>query len=77
MGGQRKKESNISRNRRVGPVSRGGRWVSVGGKKQGGEIQNKINTHKSKVIHGHWHQDGEGTVSQKSSTRDAGWVPVG
>lgn len=29
-----------------------------GGKNQGGEIQNKINTHKSKVIPGHWHQDG-------------------
>lgn len=30
-----------------------------GGKNQGGEIKNKINTHKSEVIHGHWHEDGE------------------
>lgn len=30
-----------------------------GGKNQVGETQNKINTHKSKVIHGHWHQDRE------------------
>lgn len=40
----------------MGPVK--GEW-GRGGKNQGGEIRNKINTHKSKVIHGHRHQDWE------------------
>lgn len=48
-----------------------------GGKNQGGEIQNKINPHKSKVIHGHWHKDWDCAVSQKSSIREADWVPAG
>lgn len=44
----------------------------------GREIQNKINTHKGKVIHGHWHQDWEQhTVSQKSPIRETGLVPAG
>lgn len=50
--GHRKKESNISRNITTWGGEQG---VGFGG----GEIQNKINTHKSKVIQGHWHGDWE------------------
>lgn len=50
--GHRKKESNISRNITTWGGEQG---VGFGG----GEIQNNINTHKSKVIHGHWHRDWE------------------
>lgn len=48
--GHRKKDSNISRNITTWGGEQG---VGFGGR----EIQNKINTHKSKVIHGHWHRD--------------------
>ena len=41
------------------PHGAGEQGLRFGGRKnKDGEIQNKINTHKSKVIPGHWHQDG-------------------